>query len=51
MTRGNLKPTNFEEMQLDEVIVYHHLVHPIFSNDVTHFLVVIDKNFHPNLRK
>jgi hypothetical protein len=46
-----LNKTNFEEMPLNEVIVDHHLVHSIFLNDVMHFLVVIDMNFHPNLRK
>jgi hypothetical protein len=46
-----VKETNFEEMSQDEVIVDHHLVHSIFLNDVMHFVVVIDKHFHPNLRK
>jgi hypothetical protein len=41
--------TNFEELQLNEVIVYPRLLHPIFLNDVKHFLVVIDKIYHPNL--
>ena len=48
---SRLQCTNFVKMQRDEVIVDHHHFHPIFSNDVMHFVVVTDKISHPNPRK